>query len=312
MSQEEKLLLGEIIDNPAHQQPDGPTLRFCPTLFPAQAHLRRSALGDWDFFDGLVLALHFGPAHRQHVLGSAVLVAPGIALCARHVVESHVQEILDKKIDFICSGISRSGMMFWRVKEITLTRQTDVAILALTFASRFPKRNEFTLAAISTRLPREGELMTIAGFRASQDEFLSLPPTPNSIGGNILVATGEVRQLFEDRRDYMLPGPTVVLDCANLGGMSGGPAFDERGMLVGVLGVGEDASENAVGIAYVSLIWPALAMQIQPTWPPGYWDGRSVSLLNIDNEFCHIERRDAVSAELDPLTGTTKLTYEKW
>jgi hypothetical protein len=307
MSQVNKVLLGQIVDDPLEQMPDGLTMKFFPTAFLPQPDLKRSALLDWDFFDGALLALHFGSANNQSVLGSAILVAPGIALCARHVVEPFVQAIQRKEIGFICSAISKSGVMFWRIVEVTLSRQTDIAILALRFAARMPKSNEFTLAGISTRMPRIGELMTIAGFVAGKMQFQSQLPSPNSIEGNICVATGKVSQQFELKRDsHMLPWPTVEVDCANLGGMSGGPAFDNRGMLVGIVSSGFDE-----GPVFVSLIWPALAIKVQPEWPMGYYQG-PVSITEIDAAVCHIDRREAVSLEQDQSTGWPKIVYQKW
>ena len=51
-------------------------------------------ISNWDFFNGAVVALHFGANSSQRITGSGVLVAPGVALTARHVIEPELDQIL--------------------------------------------------------------------------------------------------------------------------------------------------------------------------------------------------------------------------
>jgi hypothetical protein len=90
--------------------------------------------------------------------------------------------------------------------------------------------------------------------------------------------------------------------------MSGGPAFDERGFLVGLL----STSWEGEGPAYVSLIWPSLETRVTPSWPPGLYPA-PVSLLEMDRRLCGIERPDALEVVAgDKSTGNYTLRYRPW
>lgn len=85
--------------------------------------------------------------------------------------------------------------------------------------------------------------------------------------------------------------------------MSGGPAFDERGFLIGLL---SSSNENEQGdITFVSLLWPSLTVRVTPPWPPGLYQA-PVSLLEMDRRLCGIERPDA----LEIVPG--KVFYRLW
>jgi len=57
---------------------------------------RQTRVSNWDLFDGMMLAVTFTDGREHKMEGTATLVAPGIALCAKHVFDAHLPEITAK------------------------------------------------------------------------------------------------------------------------------------------------------------------------------------------------------------------------
>lgn len=86
---------------------------------------------------------------------------------------------------------------------------------------------------------------------------------PPVFEGNVLVATGTVSAHYPNGRDRsMLPGPCLEIGVNARGGMSGGPAFDDEGQLVGILSSSLEHPDG-LGPSYVSLLQPALDHPIE-------------------------------------------------
>jgi len=124
---------------------------------------------------------------------------------------------------------------------------------------------------------------------------------------SMMVALGIVTGRFDLGRDrVMLPGPAIEVDCPALGGMSGGPAFNEDGFLVGLLTSSLEGEPD--GPAFLSLIWPALGHRLTPIWPTGLYKGPT-SLLEMNRLLCAIERSQAVEFIRDDRTGASRIVY---
>jgi hypothetical protein len=77
-----------ITTDPLRDMPVGATLRVSPVVFGASdAKMVPDDVKNWDFFDGALLAVGFG-RDGEHVAlhGTAVMIAPGLAVTAAHVV----------------------------------------------------------------------------------------------------------------------------------------------------------------------------------------------------------------------------------
>ena len=119
-------------------------------------------------------------------------------------------------------------------------------------------------AWITTRMPALGDMLTVTGLAAGGDGT-----KPIARSTRIEMAPqcqiGRVIDRFPEGRDRRLPGPRLAVACAVPGGTSGGPVFDSRGYLVGLL----SASYVGQEISFISHIWPALVHpQACPVWPP--------------------------------------------
>jgi hypothetical protein len=200
-------------------------------------------------YDGVLLSVHFFSelSDWNTVEGSAVLVAPGVAITAAHVIDDVIIAlIMTGSVQAFCTGLTPSGPRSWNIREIARVAQSDLLVLSLNYSSPVPLDGRFAHAIITTRLPQIGEIVTIVGFRA--DGGVRFPdfdaktnpyfPITGGIieyGGKIMIGVGEVTQHYIQGRGSTAPGPTMEVACVTHGGMSGGPAFDQNGMLVGIL-----------------------------------------------------------------------------
>jgi hypothetical protein len=65
---------------------------------------RSLALAEWSVFQGLVLSVQFKSESAVSLDGSAVVVAPGIALAAYHVLADLMEQLMKGKMVVHCFG----------------------------------------------------------------------------------------------------------------------------------------------------------------------------------------------------------------
>lgn len=82
-----KQVFGTITLDPAADLPMDARMEFKPEAFPIEAPAGENTVINWDHFGGVLLQLQITDGQRVFVHGSAVLVAPGVAFAARHVLE---------------------------------------------------------------------------------------------------------------------------------------------------------------------------------------------------------------------------------
>jgi hypothetical protein len=273
-------------------------------------------------YNGVLLSVHYFTRDWNTVEGSAVLVAPGVAITTAHVMDEDLIALIMKgDLQAFCIGLTASGPRFWNIREICKVGQTDLLILSLSYSSPIPANQCFPHATITTRLPQIGEIVTIVGFRADGGvrfpnfDAIANPYFPThdenhiEYGAKIMIGVGEVTQHHIQGRGAMARGPAIEVACATQGGMSGGPVFDKNGMLIGVLSAAVD-HEDGAGHSQVSLVVPALVRTINPSFAHLY--NGPIRLLNLNPELFHIDGRDAISFTEDTVSGDIRLDIESW
>src|SRR5258708_5161675 len=68
----------------------GANIRFEQITPTFGAVSRQTRITNWDLFEGMVLSVTFTDGRVHTMEGTAILVAPGIALCANHVFDDHL------------------------------------------------------------------------------------------------------------------------------------------------------------------------------------------------------------------------------
>lgn len=268
-------------------------------------------------YDGALLSVHFLTEQWSTAEGSAVMVAPGIAFTAAHVMEPLIPHIIAGELRTFCAGYTPSGPRYWRVAQMTKVNNSDIMILALRYAAALPPDGRFVQAMITTRLPGIGEQVMIAGIRASRehvetDSQMAFPVAGGHIkyGAEVRIGVGEVTEHHLGGRGAMLPNPVIEVACSTPGGLSGGPAFDKHGKVFGILSWSQDHPDGR-GPSQVSLIWPALTAVISPAFLEEHMP-KTFRLLDLDYRVCGIDRRDVISTGIDTKSGRTIMAWEPY
>lgn len=213
-------------------------------------------------FGGALLSISFRDATGQHTLGSAVLVHPGIAITAKHVLSDWLAALGRGGAAAVCQAPQADHVHVWDIVSVHSLDTADLAVLVLRYRTDLPPLNAFSVAYITTRMPTVGDRVFLAGFTA---ETATIPISSDMrIGGNVRVSVGRVIDVWPEGRDrVMLPSASFAVDSPAFGGMSGGPVLDSQGRMIGTV----SSSTEGDDMAFVSHVWPSLLALIEPVWP---------------------------------------------
>ncbi len=282
--------------------------------FSAQRLLFEGSNGDYmpvGAQNGTLLALSFRDRDGHHTYGSGVMVGPGLALCAAHVLHEHdfYGKLQRGEATLVAQApLPDSGMLLWTVLRIAIPPDSDLAVLSMALTSGYPADRRFMTAWLTTRMPALGDVLTVTGLSAVGDGTEAIASSTR-IEMAPQCQLGRVIDRYPNGRDRRLPGPCLAVECAVPGGTSGGPVFDSRGYLVGLLSASYDGAE----ISFVSHLWPALVRaQACPVWPPApYKRPAPGTLLHLGRAFgVSIERPEAF--RLCAPQGVISLEYVAW
>jgi len=305
------ILSGIVTADPAGSVPAGTTLRFKSVPITTDFRGTTATINNWQFFEGVVLSISFADQAFHYVEGSAVLIAPGVALCASHVIRPRMSELLAGTTGTMCQGLASHGLLLWHIRKVTEVPNTDITILGLELASAFPPENLFLQATLTTRTPKVGEELLLCGFRAAASAFSIKEGSPIETTGEVRISRGAVTKRYPKGRDSsMVPWPVVEVACPARGGMSGGPVFDSGGTLIGLVCSSVEISEHE-GVSYVSLLWPAMTAQFESTWLKGMLPSPA-TLLQLDRRICPIIRPEAIRRILHEDGKRYTTEYREW
>lgn len=254
-------------------------------------------------FDGTALTISFRDDDDHHTIGSAVMVGPGIAVSAKHVVEGWLEAITSGGASAVCQAATKATLLLWDVERVTLLDDADIAILSIRLRTALPKGNEIFIAHLTTRMPRSGDPVLLCGFTAGEP---SIPIGPRMhLEGLMRISQGKVLDVWPSGRDrVMLPSASFAVDCPAFGGMSGGPVFDQNGHLVGIVSSSSEGEE----ISYVTHILPAINASFESVWP---LPTAPTTLLRLGQKSCiFIHRPDAFSLAVN--NGEMEIRYTPW
>ena len=126
---------GVVTEDPAASMGIGSTIKVEPVLVGYADAKTPAWLQDWTSFQGVLLSICVRDAVSNHICGSAVMVAPGIAIGARHVIDPALPALRKGEQAVYCFGLTPGSLRIWVLRKYTPVGDTDLAILGLELAS---------------------------------------------------------------------------------------------------------------------------------------------------------------------------------
>jgi hypothetical protein len=263
---------------------------------PVAAAAAPEGLTNWEFFEGALLALGFRYEDGQvAVLGSAVMIAPGLALTATHVLRDLLPRLESGRVSMFALGVRPNDKLdYFSVRTLNYrdSSASDLCWLSLFLQSEPDVGWGFSLFPVTTRTPKVGHRVAVLGFRFP--EAVMSPGAAASdlapLKGNAYAAAGTVSEIYYPRREsVMAPFPAIEVQCGALHGMSGGPVIGDDGRLLGIASSAFDED----GPMIAAWVIEALVRPLDVGWPPGLWAPGTVP-IDVRNGIVDIDRPDAL------------------
>lgn len=209
--------------------------------------------------------------------GTCVMIAPGLAITAKHVITDAVKKYDKIDLDIpskedIELQVTHNSYMFqiidgkigyrWSVKQYFPCPISDICYLTLRpmfDSKKLPVPQNLSITLIP---PTVGERIYAYGFPHSA---VNIDGREIKLNVNPITSAGEVITVYEQFRDTSLISfPAFHTNARFDPGMSGGPVFNESGKLCGLIcsGTTLDTSESDP-ISYVSLLWPSMGTEVR-------------------------------------------------
>ena len=196
------------------------------------------------------------------IIGSGVMIGPGLLLTASHVLDDFPRDGCGPVFLTFLPHAARvwlpHDMMTASGKsDIDESRKmvSDLSLVSCTLNSAAHEDFPLMLAPMQVALPLIGERLWSFGFRHQLIDNGVTSITP-------FVSSGLVSAAFPQGRGERMPSPCLEVNMDTLGGMSGGPVVNSDGYLVGIV-----TSSFEGGPSYITLIWDAFRFSVKGTIP---------------------------------------------
>lgn len=204
--------------------------------------------------------------------GSAVIVAPGLLMTARHVIQDIWQSrggLVDVRPGvkttpeglWFCFAPMVEGRVkgFWTIHTVYPAHYTDVAFLR-SGAGLF-RNGRLISAGMDLHLPSVGSTVFSFGYPATRIEAkgefeFEIEVQPHWSSGTVLEIYPEYRDLS------MVAWPSFRTNARLDGGMSGGAVINDRGRVCGIVCSSFGEASDGLYDSYVSAVWPAMDTSI--------------------------------------------------
>jgi|GEM_PF-1054587 len=196
------------------------------------------------------------------ILGSGVMVGPGLLLTATHVLDEFPREGGCPVFLTFLPGAARAWLPIDVVtvsgrSEFDENRKvvSDLSLVSCTLNSAARADLPLMLAPMQIALPLIGERLWAVGFRHQGISDQAALVTP-------FISSGLVTAAYPDGRGERMASPCFEVDMSTIGGMSGGAVVNEDGNLVGIV-----SSSFEGGPSYITLIWEAVRLSVKGAVP---------------------------------------------
>ncbi|WP_313553133.1 serine protease [Brevundimonas sp.] len=191
------------------------------------------------------------------IVGSGVMVAPGMVLTATHVLD----EIEEKGGHPLLLSFLPDAARAWLPIDVSTltgpsefypdrTVSSDITLVSCSLNSDALAPAPLRLAPMKVALPLLGDRLWAVGFRHQLIENGAAYVSP-------MISSGVVTQAFPMGRGERMPSPCFEVAMETIGGMSGGAVMNAQGEVVGIVSSSPDG-----GPSYMTLIWDALRLRV--------------------------------------------------
>ncbi|WP_299521825.1 30S ribosomal protein THX [Winogradskyella sp.] len=230
-----------------------------------------------DVITELTLALVSEKNGFYYSSGSAVIIAPYLAITAKHIIEDFFNKYDNKdkktlknktgeiKGTFSLTAFQTLGgekdKSIWSITRMWPCASTDIYFLRLTPASQLALDYKWKKITLDFKTVKVGERVSAFGYGNSK--YIK-EKSLNNLTYEASTSVGEIIEVYPEKRDSSrLNFPCFMTNSRYDGGMSGGPVFNERGFLCGLICSSLPARNiNEEDVSYVSLLKPILMTQI--------------------------------------------------
>jgi len=230
-----------------------------------------------DDFPPVELLLALVGGQPPVALGSAVWVAPGVALTASHVIEEYWKQFgevdewrASKAATFPIQAIQylphEKQFVTWHVFFAAHRDDLDICLLQLTpEEGHYPTDHVWAYPTLDRRPVVKGTPVQAFGFPKSDVVFDTSTNgwvLQHALGGSV----GEVTDVFAEGRDRAKkPFPCFEMNIEIRGGMSGGPVVNLGGNIFRVVSTGWVFTEPGPHSSGASMLDPALGLPLIAT-----------------------------------------------
>lgn len=196
--------------------------------------------------------------------GTCIVIAPYLAITAKHVIENDIQffEKQTPTTDYNGSYYMQAGQILkngnelaiWNIRKIFLSSVTDIAFLLLEPYTASAKSYEWRCVKIDLDPPAIGERICAFGYAKQK---MSQPEMNNIIWEyEPKTSVGEVTEIHQTGQGITkFACFTTNAPWENL--MSGGPIFNSKGWLCGLISTSLWSEEEHIRSTGV-LLWPSM------------------------------------------------------
>jgi hypothetical protein len=151
-----KSAVGLVSSDPLGDLPVGASITFNPIVFGgSNANDRPQSVNNWEVFKGAVLGVVLKSADSSTMVGTAFMIAPGIAITASHIFSDILDDLQNGKVVPYCLGV-REAMEIWIVKKFSYGVD-DITVLSIAPVSKLPEDGKYYRMGLTTRAPKNGE-----------------------------------------------------------------------------------------------------------------------------------------------------------
>ena len=124
-----------------------------------------SPLRDTGLYHGIILAVGIRNLKVCRIVGTAVMIGPGLVVTAWHVIEEWLPKLKNSTEEMILMGQRGNQLDLWIVRSIAFSSDDDIAYLSLEPRSALPDGGIYNKFGLRIDPPKAGDMVTVIGYR---------------------------------------------------------------------------------------------------------------------------------------------------